>query len=228
MPLPLLPLQSVLWQLDQADRLTKRLLEKPPAVWGRRRFGVFPLLPQILKKGGFSGALHVVLDDGIYPDAEQSKVRWEGTGGTSIDAWSRIPLAADAAVSFLRFPDRMAESMDNDHVAAVALARWPEVKSPFFDDLRRMHKYAPGPGAVCHVFRFFFKRPTAPRDTPCTKRANTSRPIFFNRLPAKKKTPSAGSRGMCVADPVSMRAPGCTACMRPFRARSQPGCDHPS
>jgi alpha-mannosidase len=161
MPLPLMPLQSVLWQLEEADRVTKRLLEKPAAVWGRRRYGVFPNLPQILKKAGFIGALHVVLDDGIYPDAEQSKVRWEGTGGTSIDAWSRIPLAADAAVSFLRFPDRMAESMDNDHVAAVALARWPEVKSPFFDDLRRMHNYAPVLGRFM-TFSDFFQKTDSP------------------------------------------------------------------
>lgn len=154
-PLPLLPLESVLWQLEEANAIVTRLFEKSSTVWGRRRYGVFPLLPQILKKAGFKGALHVVLDDGIYPDAEQSKVRWEGTGGTSIDAWSRIPLAADAAVSFLRFPDRMSESMDNDHVAAVALARWPEVKSPFFDDLRRIHNYAPVLGKFITLSDFF-------------------------------------------------------------------------
>jgi alpha-mannosidase len=157
MPLPLMSLSSVLWQLGEADRRTRRLLGKPATVWGRRRYGVFPLLPQILKKAGFTGALHVVLDDGIYPDAEQSKVRWEGIGGTSIDAWSRIPLAADAAVSFLRLPDRMAESMDNDHVAAVALARWPEVKAPFLDDLRRIQKYAPVLGKFVSFTDFFQK-----------------------------------------------------------------------
>src|SRR5262245_46959447 len=160
-PLPLLPLESVLWQLNEAGGAASRLFERPATVWGRRRYGVFPLLPQLLKKSGFVGALHVVLDDGIYPDAEHSKVRWEGTGGTSIDAWSRIPLAADAAVSFLRFPDRMSESMDNDHVAAVALARWPEVKSPFFDDLRRMHNYAPVLGKFI-TFSDFFQRTDSP------------------------------------------------------------------
>jgi alpha-mannosidase len=160
-PLPLLPLESVLWQLDEAGRVTSRLFQGPARVWGRRRYGVFPLLPQLLKKSGLVGALHVVLDDGIYPDAEHSKARWEGTGGTSIDAWSRIPLAAEAAVSFLRFPDRMSESMDNDHVAAVALARWPEVKSPFFDDLRRMHNYAPVLGKFI-TFSDFFQRTDSP------------------------------------------------------------------
>ncbi len=162
-PLPLLPLESVLWQLEEAQRMAMSQFQKPSVVWGRRRYGIFPLLPQILKKAGFLGALHVVLDDGIYPDAEQSKVRWEGTGGTSIDAWSRIPLAADGAVSFLRFPDRMSESMDNDHVAAVALARWPEVKSPFFDDFRRMHNYAPVLGKFITFSEFFSRTDSATR-----------------------------------------------------------------
>jgi alpha-mannosidase len=162
-PLPLLPLESVVWQLEEANRIAVRLLEKPPRVWGRRRFGIVPHLPQLLKKAGFQGALHVVLDDGIYPDSEYSKFRWEGMGGSSIDAWSRIPLAADAAVSFLRFPDRMSESMDNDHVAAVALARWPEVKIPFFDDLRRIHSYAPVLGRFVTFSEFFERTDAATR-----------------------------------------------------------------
>src|SRR5262249_31019329 len=61
-PLPLVPLESVLWQLHEANRIVTRLFGRPPAVWGRRRYGVFPQLPQILKKAGFLGALHVVLD----------------------------------------------------------------------------------------------------------------------------------------------------------------------
>ncbi|HEY2251748.1 MAG TPA: hypothetical protein VGH74_11830, partial [Planctomycetaceae bacterium] len=154
-PLPLLPLSSVVWQLDEAQCAMTRLIGRPAKVWGRRRFGVFPQLPQLLKKSGIVGALHVVLDDGIYPDSEHSKFRWEGTGGTSIDAWSRIPLATDASLSFLRFPDRMSESMDNDHVAAVTLARWPEVKSPFFEDLRRIHNYAPVLGRFVTFSEFF-------------------------------------------------------------------------
>lgn len=180
-PLPLLPLPSVVWQLEEANRITARLFDKPPAVWGRRRYGVFPLLPQLLKKAGFQGALHAVLDDGIYPDSEHSKFRWEGTGGTSIDAWSRIPLAADATVSYLRFPDRMSESMDNDHVAAVTLARWPEIKSPFFDDLRRIHNYAPVLGRFV-TFREFFERTDNPTRHASYKPAEYLTPYLFQSV----------------------------------------------
>ena len=132
-------LESVLWEFTTGRGLFQRLLGRQPQVWGRRRYGLLPQLPQILQKFGYQAAMHVAMDDGLYPDSEYSKVRWEGTNGTVIDAISRIPLAAEGANSYLRFPQRMAESMDHDQVATVLFARWPEVKSPWFDDLRRMH-----------------------------------------------------------------------------------------
>lgn len=141
-PTPVLPLESVLWQFFAGRQAFRRVLGREPDVWGRRRYGLFPQLPQLLQKFGYQGALHLAMDDGLYPDHEYSKTRWEGTNGSVIDAVSRIPLAAEAANSFLRFPTRMAESMDHDHVAAVLFARWPEVKAPWFDDLRRMHNYS--------------------------------------------------------------------------------------
>ena len=122
--IPLLPLESVLYHFERGRERWQQLLGKSPIVWGRRKFGLTPLLPQILVKFGFLAALHVVLDDGIYPDAEYTKLRWRGVDGTLIDALSRIPLAAEGAASYLRFPARMAESMDHDQVAGLILARW--------------------------------------------------------------------------------------------------------
>lgn len=142
-PLPLLPLESVLWSFRRGQTLYAEQVGTTPRVWGRRRYGLSPALPQILSQYGYTGALHIVLDDGIYPDAEHSRMRWQGIDETLLDAFSRIPLAADSAPSYLRFPQRMAESMDNDHVAAVAFARWPEVSAPWFGDLQRIGKYAP-------------------------------------------------------------------------------------
>ena len=97
LPLPLISVNSVVWQIQEAQRIAKQALGKRAIVWGRRRYGVFPQLPQMLRKSGLEGGLHAVLDDGIYPDAEHSKLRWEGTDGTSLDVISRIPLAADAS-----------------------------------------------------------------------------------------------------------------------------------
>ncbi len=154
-PLPMLPLESALHQFQLGRERLIALLGQPAIVWGRRKFGLTSQLPQLLHKFGFNGALHVVLDDGIYPDAEHTKLRWRGCDESIVDALSRIPLAADSPSSYLRLPVRMAESMDHDQAAGLVFARWPDVTSPFFEDLRRSQKYAPALGRFVTFDRFF-------------------------------------------------------------------------
>jgi len=154
-PVPLVPLESLLWDLQRGRDTLKQLFGREPTTWARRRFGLAPQLPQLLSRSGYHSALHFLLDDGLYPDTEQSKLRWEGCDGTVLDAMSRIPLAAEAATSFLRFPMRMAESMEEDQAAALMLARWPEIESPWFHDLVRMHAYAPCLGRFVTLDDYF-------------------------------------------------------------------------
>ncbi len=152
---PVLPMASLLHSLHRGSEQFVKFSGQRPTVWGRRRFGLFPAMPAILSRSGYRGALHVVLDDGIYPDQEATRLRWQSPDGSIIDAWSRIPLAADASATYLRLPVRLAESMDNDHVAGLALARWPEVTAPWYHDLRNMQKYAPVLGKFVTLSRFF-------------------------------------------------------------------------
>ncbi len=154
-PAPLVPLSSLQWEFRHGRETFQRLLSRVPTTWGRRRYGLSTLLPQLLHKWGYLSALHVLLDDGIYPDVEHSKIRWEGCDGTIIDALTRIPLAGDSATSFLRFSQRMAESMEQDQAAALILARWPEVRAPWLDDLRRMNRYSPCLGRFVTFGHFF-------------------------------------------------------------------------
>ena len=162
-PSTLLPLKSLLWQLEAGRELYQKHLGRKPTIWGRRRYGLMPPWPQLLHRNGYIGAMHVALDDGFYPDQEFSKIRWEGTAGQAIDAISRIPLAADSANSYLRFPVRLSESMDNDSVAAVLFARWPEIKSPWFEDLRRMQNYSPVLGRFVTLEDYFEHTDSASR-----------------------------------------------------------------
>ena len=155
LPVPLVPLESLLWDLNHGRETIRRLFGREPTTWARRRFGLNPLLPQLLSRSGYHSALHFLLDDGLYPDTEQSKVRWEGCDGTVLDAMSRIPLAAEGATGYLRFAMRMAESMEEDQAAALMLARWPKVEAPWFDDLVRMHGYAPCLGRFVTLDDFF-------------------------------------------------------------------------
>ncbi|WP_166819793.1 glycoside hydrolase family 38 N-terminal domain-containing protein [Thalassoroseus pseudoceratinae] len=173
-PLTSMPIGSVLWEFDQGRRRFQQLFNRTPVVWGRRRYGLSGQLPQILSKSAFEGALHLVMDDGLYPEEDASKIRWEGIDGSGIDAVCRFPLTAEGAASFLRFPLLMAESMEQDQSAAVLFARWPEVKSPWLGDLHRMNRYAPVLGEFVTLTKFF-------RDT--------DQPVRVSNFEAKEYAP---------------------------------------
>ena len=114
-----------------------------PKHYGRRRFGLTASLPAVLNLFGFESALHVALDDGLYPDRERSQFDWQSPDGSLIPAASRIPLAIDSAAGFQKFADRFNESMLEDPVAAIFLARLPQTRSPWLDDLKIASHWAP-------------------------------------------------------------------------------------
>lgn len=111
--------------------------------WARKRFGMTSTLPAILSLFGFRSALHVVLDDGLYPDREQGQMQWQAPDGSTIAATSRIPVAIDGAASFLRFADRFTESMQEDSMPVMMMARLPRLHTPWLTDLRNASRYAP-------------------------------------------------------------------------------------
>jgi alpha-mannosidase len=187
-PVPLLPLPSVLREFEQGQAAFRRVFGRSPATWARRRFGFATLLPQILSRYGYKGALHVALDDGLYPDTEQSKIRWEGCDGTVIDATTRIPLATESAGSYLRFSSRMAESMQQDQTASVTWARWPEVRSPFWQDFERIHNYAPVLGRFV-TFRHFFEHTDDPGRQSRYEETEYLSPFLIQAVAAQEADP---------------------------------------
>lgn len=152
---PVVPIESLIWQLQSGISQIKELTGRAPTTWSRRRFGLASILPMLMHRFGYHSALHLVLDDGVYPDYEQSKIHWEGADGTILDAFSRIPMSAEGASGYLRFAQRMAESMEEDQVGALMFAHWPDVKSPFFEDFKRIHQYAPVLGSFVLLNDFF-------------------------------------------------------------------------
>lgn len=138
---PLVPLGDWLLDFERGLGVFSKHTGSLPVAWARKRFGFSPLLPQILRGFGYKVALHFALDDGTYPDTEHSKLSWEGCDGSQIDALTRIPVAMDSAAAFLKLPQRISESMQEDMVAAVLFARLPEMRSPWLSDFQRIHKY---------------------------------------------------------------------------------------
>ena len=153
--LPLMPLEAVLRNFQRGRASYLQHLGQAPQVYGRRRFGLTPILPQILSRFGFEGALHFTLDDGQFPKSDQSKTAWEGTDVSTLPALARVPADANDAASFLNFPEKMGESMDLDFVALAAFAHWPGQYHVFYDDMRRMTRYAPALGRFYSLEKFF-------------------------------------------------------------------------
>lgn len=153
--LPLLSHEAVLGDLKRGVALYEQHLGARPQVYGRRRFGLTPALPQMLHGLGFTGALHATLDDGRFPEGTQIKTRWEGSDGTAIDALARAPLDATRPETYLGLAVKMGESMDMDHVATVCLVHWPGQSSPWFEDLRRIARYSTALGKLITVDEYF-------------------------------------------------------------------------
>jgi alpha-mannosidase len=153
--LPLLSQESVLGTLRRGKLLYEQRLNHLPTVFGRRRFGLTPCLPQVLCKLGFAGAFHVTLDDGRFPQGAQVKTRWEGTDGSAIDSIAKVPLDAAKPETFLGLAQKLGESMDMDHVASICLAHWPGPDSVWLADLKRCAKYGSALGKFATVDAYF-------------------------------------------------------------------------
>ncbi len=187
-PVPLVPMNSFLREFERGREAFERLLGSSPSIWGRRRYGMTTLLPLILDRSGFRGALHLALDDGLYPDTEESRIRWEGCDGTTIDATTRIPLPVDSAASFLRFPSRLAESMQQDQTAAIVWARWPEVRNPFWADLERIHSQSQVLGRFVTFRQFFDQSDDAGRHSRFHESEYLS-PFLIQAVAAQERDP---------------------------------------
>ncbi len=139
--LPLLPIEAIRGQIAQGLAIYEKLLAARPKVFGRRRFGMTPVLPQILDHLGFTGAVHATLDDGRFPTAGASRQRWEGLDGTTIEAVLRVPIDAAKADGFVRLPQALSGASDMDNQPTAIFAHWPGRTSCWHEDIRRARRY---------------------------------------------------------------------------------------
>ena len=145
-PLPLLGPEAIRLHLCHGLAAYQEHLQQRPLVFGRRRFGLTPVLPQILGQLGFTGAFHCTLDDGRFPTSSQGRIQWEGLDGTTIESLGCLPIDAGRAAPFLQLAEKLGDTMSTE--PAVVLAHWPGRTSPWYDDLRRIAAY----GSVLGTF----------------------------------------------------------------------------
>jgi len=140
---PFLPWSSLAWQFTQGSVGYRRHLDdRDVEALARRRFGLYPQLPQVAHRFGLRYAWLVALDSGRFPVVPESKRQWAAPDGTTLESITRPPVAADRAVEGARLAWKMAKSMKDDQVATLPLAHWPEPIAPWFNDFRRSSKYA--------------------------------------------------------------------------------------
>ncbi len=141
-PLPLLDPEAINLNLARGLTTYEEHLGHRPVVFGRRRFGLTPVLPRILHRRGFTAAFHCTLDDGRFPVGTQTRVQWEGFDSTTIDSLCCIPVDAGRASSFLQLAEKLGDAMNLDQTPTVIFAHWPGGSNQWYDDLRRIAAYS--------------------------------------------------------------------------------------
>ncbi|MHB1033909.1 MAG: glycoside hydrolase family 38 N-terminal domain-containing protein [Pirellulales bacterium] len=153
--LPLAPIESILRQLRQGAAVYTQHLGQKPTVFGRRHFGLSPVLPQILQRSGFAGAIHITMDGGRLPKADQSKIDWTGLDGSELGALAEGLLDASQAASFFSLPERLSKSLQTYQVSTVLFVHWPGQAGPWYEDLRRIAAYGPVLGQFMTLGDYF-------------------------------------------------------------------------
>lgn len=141
---PLSPLESILWQFRKGAAVYRAHLDdRNVETVARRRFGLYPQLPQLARRMGFRFAIHLGFDAGRFPVRTEAKRLWESPDGTSLESLTRPPLAADRASAGVMLPWKLGHTMKDDHVATIALVHWPKTVAPWYLDLRRVAAFSP-------------------------------------------------------------------------------------
>ena len=155
LPSSLLPSDTLHYQLQLGLETFDRILGQRPQIYARRPFGLTPGLPQRLLKFGFDGAIHATFDGGHFPEANQSKSRWEGNGHFSIDAIMRAPLDATKPESFLKLAASLGNAIDSEHIATRCFVHWCGHQSRWYDELQRVAKRTSSLGRFVTVEEYF-------------------------------------------------------------------------
>lgn len=180
LPLAWVGLETIRRDLELGLDAFERHLGQKPMVFGRRRYGLSPILPGVLFSHGFVGALHFTLDDGQFPTTNQSRIRWQGVDGSAIEVLGKIPLDASKADWFLRLSERVGDAMDLDHTATLIFAHWPCMAACWYDDLRRVTRYSSVLGTFKLLPQYF--RDTNLSGQPTKHRADSYHAPYLTQM----------------------------------------------
>ena len=183
-------LETLAASLDRGRAICRDLLGTAPVTFGQCAGGSSAFLPRLLVDRGYRGAIWNLFDGTALPDPHSSRIRWQGSDGTCIEAVARPPLDARAAGTILQLAGKIGDAMDHDHTCVVPFAHYAGTASPWFDDLRRI-------GAWTSLFGRFV--------TPATLLAETEHAGTLADFPADAFPPALPSDTAGAADPIAAR-----------------------
>ena len=155
---PFLPWSSIAWQFRKAAEVYRRHLDdRNVETLARRRFGLYPQLPQVARRFGLRYALYGALDSGRFPIPIDSKRQWASPDGSNLESIIRSPIAADRPVEGAKLAWRIGKSMRDDPSSTLAMAHWPSPVAPWFEDFRRTAAYSPTLARWVTVHDFFHR-----------------------------------------------------------------------
>ncbi len=147
--------EALLAALNTGGEAYRRWLGREAQVFARYHTSTAPLLPETLAGIGIGAALCASFDGTRVPLAEQTKMRWEGPSGTSVDALSAVPCDIAQPGTWLALGERIGDSLLRDHVATVLLAGWPGNCCEYFGDLRRLAQFGAVLGKLVTLEEYF-------------------------------------------------------------------------
>jgi hypothetical protein len=202
---PLLPEELRAW-LAAGIATCREVTGAAPATFARYAGGSSAVLPQLLTGLGIGSAIWGLFDGSALPDPGTGRIRWEGTGGASVEAVARMPLDARTARAVLELPERIGDALDHDHVAVIACAHHAGTAGPWHDLLRRIGRWTTALGTFVTPAELFTR--TAGSGTP----ASFEPDAFAPERPPATAAAAAIDRGIAevqasAAAAVAARAP---------------------
>jgi hypothetical protein len=150
----LLPLESQLANLLRGLAVYKELLGQEPRVFGRRRFGFHPQLPQLLNSVGINRVLMLAFDDSVLPEFRATVVSWPSADGKQVEAFPRTPHPAGTPETFFHFAHHLHRTIMQDQAATLPLLHRGEA-APWYGDLLELCRLAPVLGRPTTLSGYF-------------------------------------------------------------------------
>ena len=175
----LLPINSLLWQVERGSRAYRAVFRHQPAAYGRRSFGLASYIPHILNRLNTFYALHYALDGSLFPEQYEPKVRWEGVATSSVEALTRLPLSLNDSRDVLAYARAVAQSIASDHVATTVWALQPSAPSLWTELVAHIAAFGGVFGRWCTVTDYF--QTTDPTDVSVHPNEDSYRSAYLAR-----------------------------------------------